>query len=576
MITRELVLAIVAVAVVVLTAAVVLDAGVASANGDGVGVVGPSASAAEAVAARAVLGDVGQSRAVQEPQCDVSGTKTAWPDTVMLGEDVAVELTLRFDCPQVLPDVDIVLAIDRSLSMRGEPLASAAAAARAFIAGLEEPMHRVAVVSFADDVTIDAEMYHGLGRAAQSLDWLVADGRTNLAGGIDAAAEVLRQDSRLEARHVVILLTDGVDTVGSDPVAAADALKSSGVELYCIGLGFVDHEMLSNIASTPEMYYHAPTPAELESIYLSLVAPVTAPPEGEVVLRDKLSDDVDYLVGSVAPPAAINGAEITWAVGDRPAATARFTYRVRPRRTGLIPVNDVAQAEYTDIDDVLRIYTYPVPHVRVIAPTPTPSPTPRVFTLHLPIMRKHDCVLKNVPVDAVLVMDTSGSMWGEGDDPDKMRAAKDGAHILVDILRLPFDRAALVSFNSGAQEVVPLTGERQRLHDGIDLLYPDGETAMDLGLQVGLEVLADAADEDDRHQVLVLLSDGIPNDERSAMRAAEEVKSAGVMLVTIGFGADADLVFLEAAASDGAFFYAPSRDELLKIYEHIGHALVCR
>ena len=529
------------------------------------------------IVAAASPGDRVPRQAVRDFRCDVSGTKSASPETVAMGEEVTVELTLTFNCPGARPEVDIVLAIDRSLSMRGEPLSKAVEAARTFIAGLEAPTHRVAVVSFADDVTVDAEMQHGLGRAHQALGWLVADGRTNLAGAVDAAREVLRQNGRPDANHVVILLTDGVDTVGSDPVAAAEAVRATGAELYCIGLGFVHDTMLSSMASSPQMYYHAPSPSELEGIYRSLLGPVTTPPNGDVVLLDELSPDVDLVAGSVEPPAGVTGSQLTWEIGDRPTTTLHFSYRIRPNRLGRIPVSEFARATYTDVDGARQEYTYPVPYISVIPLTPTPSPTPRTFTAYLPILQKLRCDQKDAPVDAVLVMDTSGSMVLDGGHPTKLHAARQAAHAFVSLLRLGSgDRGAVVSFSTLAQVVVPLTADGERLHSGIDRLHAGGSTAMDEGLNAGLRVIEDAGIDDPRHQVVVLLSDGMPDDEPSAMRAARRVKSTGIMLITVGFGYAADRSILEELASDGAFYYAPTGDDLRKIYEQIAYAMICR
>jgi len=119
------------------------------------------------------------------------------------------------------PDLALCLLIDRSGSMTGDRLATAAVAAAAAL--WRAPID-TSVVAFSDDAIVIASQ--GSGRAADSvvedLFRLRGHGTTDLAFALRTAASQL---SRSQAsRRITLLLSDGRATAGDDPTAAAGAL----------------------------------------------------------------------------------------------------------------------------------------------------------------------------------------------------------------------------------------------------------------------------------------------------------------------------------------------------------------
>jgi len=88
--------------------------------------------------------------------------------------------------------------------------------------------------------------------AASRLEDLPTGGRTPLAAGIEKAAEMLGRE-RLrdgERRPLLVLLTDGRSTAGSDPKAAAARLRSTGVTSFVVDTeeGYVRLGMADELA----------------------------------------------------------------------------------------------------------------------------------------------------------------------------------------------------------------------------------------------------------------------------------------------------------------------------------------
>jgi hypothetical protein len=77
-------------------------------------------------------------------------------------------------------------------------------------------------------------------------------------------------------------------------------------------------------------------------------------------------------------------------------------------------------------------------------------------------------------------------------------------------------------------------------------------------------------------QVVVLLSDGNHiGDVADVEDVASELRARGVILFTIGLGADADDVLLARIATDGAYYRSPIAADLQAIYRRLLESLAC-
>jgi len=95
------------------------------------------------------------------------------------------------------------------------------------------------------------------------------DLRTAIAQGINAAQQELDQNGRASVPHTIVLMTDGVNNEPGSPLAAANAAKAKGSEVFVIGVGpDVDPTELKPLASDPlATHYYTPTSfAELQDV----------------------------------------------------------------------------------------------------------------------------------------------------------------------------------------------------------------------------------------------------------------------------------------------------------------------
>ena len=134
------------------------------------------------------------------------------------GEPAYLEARVAFNrdpVPLHHEPVDVVIVVDTSLSMAGEPLERAQTLADGVLLGLQ-PGDRANVISFSDAVaSVRSSLVPAERAQTESLRDAVrklrAHGRSNLEAALDEAANLLRKSDR----GLLVLLTDGQPTVGA-------------------------------------------------------------------------------------------------------------------------------------------------------------------------------------------------------------------------------------------------------------------------------------------------------------------------------------------------------------------------
>jgi tight adherence protein B len=167
----------------------------------------------------------------------------------------------------------VVLALDRSRSMAGRPLADAATAARAFLAA-KGPSDRVSVVAFGSH----AVTLTGFSPSGADGDSALRGLRTDAQEGTTLWDAVALASHALAAEpnrgRALVLLTDGRDT-GSTASAqqAAKAARAAGATVFVIGIEgpqFSPGVLRSLARATGGSYVGARTSADLRGAYAAV------------------------------------------------------------------------------------------------------------------------------------------------------------------------------------------------------------------------------------------------------------------------------------------------------------------
>lgn len=202
----------------------------------------------------------------------------------------------------------VVLAFDASSSMAATDLApsrmeAAKAAARSFVERQPSSV-LIGVVAFGEAGLVTQAPTQDRAEVLAAIDRMGTQGGTSLGRGLQTALTAIAgapvqlveaEDGSVEVQgplgfygsSAVVLLSDGENTDGPDPVQVAEVASTAGVKVYPVGLGSaegtvlevdgyqvstqLDEEMLQAIAETTDgAYYSAPDEETLTEIYSSL------------------------------------------------------------------------------------------------------------------------------------------------------------------------------------------------------------------------------------------------------------------------------------------------------------------
>ncbi|HLB19529.1 MAG TPA: type II secretion system F family protein [Gaiellaceae bacterium] len=167
----------------------------------------------------------------------------------------------------------IATLIDRSQSMRGRPLADAAAGARAFVAA-KQSADELSVIAFGSKVSTLSPFSTVKLDADLPLGRMTTDSHkgTALYDAVIAAANQLKGNP-LPGR-VIIVLSDGADNASAGSLATAiKAAKEANASIYSIGIegtGFTPDPLMQLSSATGGQYYGAASTSELGRIYGSI------------------------------------------------------------------------------------------------------------------------------------------------------------------------------------------------------------------------------------------------------------------------------------------------------------------
>lgn len=187
---------------------------------------------------------------------------------------------------------NIVLVVDDSGSMSERvsgvaKIDMAKTAASKFISGLTEDANlSIVVYGHKGNNTqaqkavscqgIDEVYYMGKvnDTAAQSkVNNLVPTGWTPIADSLKKAKDILMKNSASASENSVVLLSDGEETCGGNPIAVAQELCRAGVNVDVIGLGVSGgvETQLNNIATSGcGAYYDADTSEQMENAFIKV------------------------------------------------------------------------------------------------------------------------------------------------------------------------------------------------------------------------------------------------------------------------------------------------------------------
>lgn len=165
-----------------------------------------------------------------------SAFAAVWAAAIVLAGAALARPTIVADVP--VADGAVVLCIDTSGSMASSDVAptrsgAARAAVRAFLDAVPAGT-RIGFVGFSSSAVPLGPLVDERAAARDELDRLPApNGATAIGGALEAAARMLPP----AGRRAIVLVTDGVNNRGPDPLEAARRVAAAGIAIFTVGIG---------------------------------------------------------------------------------------------------------------------------------------------------------------------------------------------------------------------------------------------------------------------------------------------------------------------------------------------------
>lgn len=481
-----------------------------------------------------------------ESSCVADGQKVANPKVLLLGETTSITLTVKAICAGEQLPLHIVLVLDASGSMAGDPNRQMKDAAKKLIERLnmrDNPGTQVGVVEFNGAARALCQLTNTEGQAKGCVSRVGANGGTNIGAGIREGLKVLlagrrkAQDPK-SLNEVMVVLSDGANNTGcGDVLDAARQAKSQGVLMIsvCVGSG-CDTQCMRQVASSARYFFEVDNASGLIQVFERIRKDLLNITLRKLVVIDKLPSNMEFIPGSDVPPAEVSASqdELKWEQNYIPKDGITLTFQVRPKQVGFWPTNVEALGTFWDNQNRTGTVTFPVPFVTVLQPfmmptptdppppppsptptntptntptptitphvTPTNTPTPTPKPIYLPIMLREQCptVEEYRYSDVALVLDMSTSMdrMTSAGRP-KRDAVIESAKAFVNGMKFTpnrygqHDQASVVWFNNVSKIEQTLTGDQGAVLAALDRLPSrrlEG-TRLDLAFKVGAEAL---------------------------------------------------------------------------------------
>lgn len=169
--------------------------------------------------------------------------------------------------------LDIVLCVDVSGTMKGRPFRETRGALRNFITMTKgRPMDRIALISFADKVTVESAFDDTRERLDNAVDGLKIHGkRTVLYQALYDSFDMFKDDE-LPKRQRVIVISDGKDensTKSSDNVIKRSTDRHPPIPIDAVGRGKIEKQYMKSLTEIAKSTFGSFVHAEPDRISLT-------------------------------------------------------------------------------------------------------------------------------------------------------------------------------------------------------------------------------------------------------------------------------------------------------------------
>lgn len=155
------------------------------------------------------------------------------------------------------PEVEVILAVDLSGSMSGNPVAKAQDAMKGFVKELKPEFTKIGLLAFADRTKMVVKPTNDFKKVIRGIEDIEV-GDVGICNGAEPFTDtfnemkISRFDKNKDKIRYLVVLTDGVWDNPHSAIKEAKKCHSEGIEVIALGFGGADERFLRQIASTDE------------------------------------------------------------------------------------------------------------------------------------------------------------------------------------------------------------------------------------------------------------------------------------------------------------------------------------
>ena len=136
--------------------------------------------------------------------------------------------------------------------------------------GTEDDTEYLGMASYSSSATADNSLTTNYSNVRSTLRSKSPNGSTNITAGIQAGLPIMAGGrSGSDVEKVFVVMTDGLHNVGTGPMSLVNTINSYNYKVITITFGNdADQDGMEELAEACNgTHYHAPTGAELETIF---------------------------------------------------------------------------------------------------------------------------------------------------------------------------------------------------------------------------------------------------------------------------------------------------------------------
>ena len=191
-----------------------------------------------------------------------------------------------------------------------------------------------------------------------------------------------------------------------------------------------------------------------------------------------------------------------------------------------------------------------------------------------------------IPIDIMLVIDSSGSMEATDYSPTRFDAAKEASSFFTTtkIIKGHQDRVGIITFGGDAVVQLSLTNDLRKVKEVILSLHEITHTSTAIGTALLRAADELTQEEPGRKKAIVLLTDGESFVGEDPAEVAQKLSEEEIPVFAIGIGTekgqelavgpvslDEDTLKHIAKITHGEYFYAPDVPDLKRIYQTLAN-----